>query len=80
MAYFAFESSFHLESSVHLVRLLVLRGAAREGMMLLHHAVTLVLIVTSWCVVGLPETGAVVLWLHAASDIFIDLLKVTREI
>ena len=25
--------------------------------------------------VGLTETGAVVLWLHAASDIFIDLLK-----
>jgi len=31
--------------------------------------------VASWSVIGLPETGAVVLWLHAASDIFIDLLK-----
>ena len=34
-AYFALESSFHLESAVHLLRILLLRGAAREGIMLL---------------------------------------------
>jgi|TARA_B110001469_G_scaffold77605_1_gene73517 hypothetical protein len=34
-AYFALESSFHLESAVHLLRILLLRGAAREGTMLL---------------------------------------------
>ena len=47
--------------------------------MLVHHAVTLVLIVASWHL-GIPETGAVVLWLHAASDIFIDLLKAADAI
>ena len=74
-AYFALESSFHLESAFHLLRILLARGATREVMMLLHHTVTLLLIGGSWSVIGLPETGAVVLWLHAASDIFIDLLK-----
>ena len=74
-AYFSLEAAFALESSFHLVRIVVRDGAARERMMLLHHAVTLLLISASWAVIGLPETGAVVLWLHAASDIFIDLLK-----
>ena len=32
--------------------------------MLLHHAVTLLLIVAAWSIIGLPETGAVVLRLH----------------
>ena len=34
-AYFALESSYHLESAVHQLRILLLRGAAREGMTLL---------------------------------------------
>ena len=73
--YFSLEVALALESSFHLVRIVVRDGAARERMMILHHAVTLLLVGASWAVIGLPEVGAVVLWLHAASDVFIDLLK-----
>lgn len=73
--YFVLESAFALESAFNLARAALVQGVARERMMLAHHAVTLLLIGASWSLIGLPETGAVVLWLHAASDIGIDVLK-----
>ena len=45
-----------------------------QRMMLVHHAVTLLLIAASWQI-GLQEVGCVMFWLHDASDIGIDALK-----
>lgn len=78
-AYYALEGALALESTCNLAHDVVRHGAARQRMMVLHHAVTLVLIVASWHL-GILETGAVVLWLHAASDIPIDVLKAADEL
>ena len=53
----AIESSFVLVLGMRL-------GARRQAMMIVHHSVTLMLIVASW-LLGIPETGAVVMWLHS---------------
>ena len=43
-------------------------------MFIVHHATTLALLALSWAA-GAYEAGCLVLWLHDASDIGIDLLK-----
>ena len=69
-AYYCAEAALAIESSFVLGYAALRLGARRQAMMIVHHSVTLVLIVASWRL-GIPETGAVVMWLHSASDIFI---------
>ena len=79
-AYYVLEGSLALESTGNLLRESLRAGPRkRDLMMVVHHAVTLLLIVASWKL-GILETGSVVLWLHAASDVGIDLLKAADEI
>lgn len=72
--YLMLEGALALESSVCLALDLYRRGAARRRMMTLHHALVLLLVAMSWRL-GILEVGAVVLWLHSASDVPIDALK-----
>ena len=78
-AYYCVEAALAIESSFVLGYSALRLGARRQAMMIVHHSVTLMLIVASW-LLGIPETGAVVMWLHSASDIFIDLLKAADAI
>jgi len=77
--YYALEGALALESTYHLVGEVQKTGLGKNFMMFVHHAVTLTLITASWQL-GILETGAVVLWLHAASDVGIDLLKASDSV
>ena len=74
LTYVMFEGALAVESSVCLALDLYRRGPARRRMMALHHALVLLLVTMSWRL-GILEVGAVVLWLHSASDVPIDVLK-----
>ena len=78
-AYYVLEGSLAVESTLNLVCEATRTGVRRNLMMVTHHAVTLLLISASWRL-GIPETGSVVMWLHAASDIPIDLLKAADQL
>lgn len=77
--YYEFEASLALESSLLLFGSALTGSGRRDTLMMLHHVVTLILITASWRL-GVYQVGAVVMWLHAVSDIGIDLLKAAVSI
>ena len=78
-AYYAFEGACALESSFTLALKVRRVGARRHFMMIVHHAVTLLLMSVS-SRLGILEVGSVVLWLHATSDVAIDVLKAADDL
>jgi len=75
--FYQLQVGVHVESAIVLFRNVLRDGSKQQAMMLVHHAVTLFLVGASW-LAGTFEVGATMFWLHDASDIGIDLLKLVR--
>ena len=75
--FYQLQAGVHVESAYALLGNVLRDGGRSQRMMLIHHAATLFLVGASW-VAGTYEVGAVVFFLHDASDIGIDALKLSR--
>jgi hypothetical protein len=67
----------HIESACVLLHSVLRDGGKRQRMMLTHHAMTLFLVIASWFA-GTHEVGCTLFFLHDASDIGVDVLKLAR--
>ena len=75
--FYQLQGGAHLESAYVLVRGVLYDGGKGQRMMLIHHAATLFLVGASWAA-GTYEVGCTMFFLHDASDIGIDALKLVR--
>mmetsp|Transcript_8851 Transcript_8851/g.19141 ORF Transcript_8851/g.19141 Transcript_8851/m.19141 type:complete len:289 (+) Transcript_8851:3-869(+) len=74
LSFYLLQAAINLESCVYLGLNFLRAGVRGQLMMVLHHMITVSLIVLSWTT-GVYEVGAVMMLLHDASDIGIDMLK-----
>ena len=75
--FYQLQAGVHIESAYVLLRGVQRKGAKSQRMMLIHHAATLFLVCASW-IAGTHEVGSTMFFLHDASDIGIDALKLAR--